>query len=132
MEGVNPCHCGCLFPTITRHAAVSPTRPPRPQQGSATLHRSNHAVSHAPRTKWISLHRISTATPPFTEDSLQTNTCKNLSPLATIKGEVGYPFRGPRKPQDKITHTHIQTTDSAPHRSNEYYSVHFSKPRLGT
>jgi len=64
-------------PTVTGHAAVSPIRPSRSQQGSANLHRSNHAVNHAPRTRWASLHRVGTATLPFTRGRSPAKTCKN-------------------------------------------------------
>ena len=71
------CVTVAVFSTITGHAVVSPTRPPRPQQGSATLHRSGHAVNNAPRMRWASLHRVGTITSPFTRGRSPVSTCKN-------------------------------------------------------
>ena len=50
----------CLLSLLTGQAAVSPIRPPQRQQGSVTLHNSNHAISHASRTGWASFYRVGT------------------------------------------------------------------------
>ena len=62
----------CLLPLLTGQAAVSPIRPPRLQQGSVTLHRSSHAVSHASRTRWASFYRVGTVASPFDRGNLQS------------------------------------------------------------
>ena len=58
--------------TLTGQAAVSPIRPPRLQQGSVTLHRSSHAVSHTSRTRWASFFRVGTVASPFDRGNLQS------------------------------------------------------------
>jgi len=104
MGRVNPCHCDYHFLTTVGQAAVPHIRPPWPQQSSATLHRSNHADDNAPRTRWTSLHRVGTATPPSTEDSLQANTCKNpVTPCGYKRGGRAH-IKGTRT-QDERTHT---------------------------
>jgi len=61
-----------LFPLLTGQAAVSPIRPPRHQQGSVTLHRSSHIVSHASRTGWAIFYRVGTVASPLSRRNLQS------------------------------------------------------------
>jgi len=61
-----------LFPLLTGQAAVSSIRPPRRQQGSVTLHRSSHAVSHASRTGWASFYRVGTVASLLSRRNLQS------------------------------------------------------------
>ena len=90
MEVINLCHCWLSSPTITGHTAVSSIRPPRPQQGSVTLHRSNHSTSHTPRTGWTSFYRVGTVASLFIRRRSPVTHVKTLCPLETIKGEPGH------------------------------------------
>jgi len=81
MGEINQRHYWLSSPTITGQAAVSPIRPPQLQQGSATLHRSNYAVSHASRTGWTSLYSVKTVAPPLTRGKSLVTHVKTWAPL---------------------------------------------------
>jgi len=89
MGEINQCHYWLSSPTITGQTAVSPIRLSRPQQGSTTLHRSNHTVSHTSRTGWASLYRVGTVASPLTRGRSPVTHVKSCVPLETIKGEPG-------------------------------------------
>jgi len=98
-EVINIC---CLLLLLTGHTAVSPIRPPRLQQGSVTLHRSSHAVSHASRTRWASPYRVGTVTPPLGRRKSPSPHVNTLPPLRAIKGGPGLTTKGEG---DKFNHT---------------------------
>jgi len=56
---------------------VPPTRPPRLKQGSVTLHKNDHAVSHTPRTRWPISIGSALSHALHTRDNSQSSTCKN-------------------------------------------------------
>jgi len=86
---------------------IDPT--PTTQQGSATFYRSNHTISHAPRTRWASIHRVRTMTLPFTRSRSPAKTCKNLATPYDYKRGARAHIQGrltKTRTQCKITHTH--------------------------
>ena len=60
----------CLLPLSTGRPAVPPTRPPRFLQGSVTLYRGSHTVSHPTRTRWTCSSRVGTVASPFNRRNL--------------------------------------------------------------